>query len=83
MILVKSAEFLTPDSFELWVEQNKKKFENSYLDTIVNFMISNELDEVDMKELISDNLTNKLKLEAINSRTLRSNIKPCNFEKIF
>lgn len=75
--------FLTIEKFELWVEQHKINHDNSYIDAVVYFMTENDYDEMDMKELIGENLLNKMKMEAIKTKVLKSNIKPIDFDKVF
>ena len=81
--LINSEIFYSKETFEYYVEKNKSNFDNSYLDTMVNFCEQYEIDGEDIKDFISHSLKLKITNEAINNRMLRNIKRPINLNSIF
>jgi len=76
-------EFFTKEALELWIEKNKRDHADNYLDTLIVFMEENNMDEEDIKDLLSTTLVLKLKDEAIKNRSIRNSIKRTDFDQVF
>lgn len=81
--LVESDNYFSKESFELTIEKNRYKFDDSYLYTIIDFCENNEIDFEDIKNFISPSLKLKLTNEAINNRQLKSMKKTKDLNTFF
>jgi predicted RNA-binding protein associated with RNAse of E/G family len=77
--------FYSPISFELLIEKNKYKFEDSYLDTIVFYMEELDMDQDDIKSLLTPSLITKLSLQVSDLKLIKDDntIRRTDFDKIF
>lgn len=75
--------FFTPESFELRVELFRKKYGDSYLDTIVTLLEEQNIDFNDANEYITPLLKMKLENELLKSRQLKHSRFQSNFEDMF
>lgn len=81
--LVKDNTFYSDTSFELFIEKNKWRFDNSYLDVIINYCEENSIEPEDIVSHLSQTLILKIKAEANKNRLLKEKIRETNFDLIF
>lgn len=80
---IEDDTFHTEKSFELYIEKNKHKYDNSYIDTVIAYCEELEMDVEDITEHLSTSLELKIKAEAHHNRQLKEKIRYVDFNKIF
>lgn len=81
--LIKDDKFFSKESFELYIEKNRKYHNDSYIDTIVYFCEENEVDEDEIVDMLSKSLLLKITSEANKLRLLKEHFTQTNFNDCF